>query len=196
MKKTIKLLNPAPTWTKNRSGFITLWHGCTANDAAKIKTGISLTAGSIYTDFGQGFYVTTLERQARQWAWNRYYGLPPAQQTGGPVILRFRVSRAALGKLQSLHFVLGDYNSEDYWSLVQHCRNGKTHHPDHPDPKKIFWYEMVSGPVAAFWQQRVAMVDADQVSFHTAAGINLLDTLIKSGNPTDFKEIKVTGKGS
>ncbi len=39
---------------------------------------------------------------------------------------------------------------------------------------------MVSGPVAAFWKQRVAMNDADQVSFHEG-GTYLLQALIDKG---------------
>lgn len=39
------------------------------------------------------------------------------------------------------------------------------------------WYELVSGPVAAFWEQRVAMEDSDQFSFH-GEGIRVLNALI------------------
>jgi hypothetical protein len=38
---------------------------------------------------------------------------------------------------------------------------GRIH--DHKRPPKG-WYQLVSGPVAAFWKQRVAMVEADQFS--------------------------------
>src|SRR5207253_3837631 len=32
-----------------------------------------LTAGRVDRDFGRGFYTTTLEKQARHWAWLRFY---------------------------------------------------------------------------------------------------------------------------
>jgi hypothetical protein len=38
----------------------------------------------------------------------------------------------------------------------------------------------LSGPVAAFWKQRVAMDDADQFSFHKG-GTYLMNELIKKG---------------
>jgi hypothetical protein len=108
-----------------------------------------------------------------------------------------------LDKLLSLHFVLGDYANEDYWSLVQHCRRSVPADPvggraavihDH---RRIpgGWYDFVSGPVAAFWGQRAAMNNADQVSFHTRAGVALLNALIKSGragNRNDYRWIPVT----
>jgi hypothetical protein len=97
--------------------------------------------------------------------------------------------------LLSLHFVLGDYGNEDYWSLVQHCRQSVPPDPttgkggvvnDHRRPPGG-WYDLVTGPVAAFWQQRVAMNDADQVSFHTKSGVTLLNRLIKSGDRDEYR---------
>jgi hypothetical protein len=83
--------------------------------------------------------------------------------------------------------VSGDYDNEDFWSLVQHCRQSKPKAPnDHKRPP-TGWYDLVMGPVAAFWDQRVAMVEADQVSFHTKAGIDILDDLIWSGKRRNYE---------
>ena len=41
---------------------------------------------------------------------------------------------------------------------------------------------MVSGPVAAFWQQRSAMLEADQYSFHTLRGVDVLNDLVVAGS--------------
>jgi hypothetical protein len=180
---------------------VILWHGCTGNDASKIVLGIDPSVGPPDRDFGQGFYTTSIERQARQWAWHRYYSLPPGDRGGGntPVIIRFRVARAALSELTSLHFVLGDYDNEDFWSLVQHCRqsapagagspavihNHKCN--QHVGPSRQGWYDIVSGPVAAFWIQRVAMMGSDQVSFHTTQAADLLNGLIRSGSRQAFR---------
>jgi hypothetical protein len=180
-----------------------LWHGCTAFDKDAIESnGIDPTIGRVNVDFGRGFYTTTLERQARQWAWNRFFEWQArnAKVRGNqPVVLRFRLRRYSvkprrsrlddgLDKLTSLHFVLGDYNNEDFWSLVQHCRQSiaedrargikEVVHDRRRAPTG--WYQMVSGPMAAFWEQRVAMNDADQVSFHET-GVNVLNALIEQG---------------
>ena len=131
------LLNPAPPWAPDRSDFVILWHGCTALEKNLIELhDVDSSAGRVNTDFGRGFYTTTLERQARQWAWDRFYDWKaknPLATANQPVVLRFRVRRFGtmprssdlddgLDQLKSPHFVLGDYDSEDYWSLVQHCR--------------------------------------------------------------------------
>ena len=174
------LLDPAPPWAPDRSDHIVLWHGCTAASARNIdRNGIDLKLGKCDVDFGQGFYTTTVKGQARQWAWIRYYDLSPAQQLGDqPAVVRFKVERGALGRLASLSFVLGDYGNLDFWSLVQHCRQSLPHGPPNDHRRPVHdWYDVVFGPVAAFWKQRVAMQGADQVSFHTQAGVELLDDL-------------------
>jgi hypothetical protein len=93
-----------------------------------------------------------------------------------------------LDKLISLQFVLGDYHHEDYWSLVQYCRQSvpgdaakgiKEVVNDHRRPPSG-WYQMVSGPVAAFWDQRAAMDDADQFSFHDD-GAAILNAIVDEG---------------
>lgn len=197
------ILDPAPAWQPDVSDYVILWHGCTADDKNKIEAkGIDPTIGRVNVDFGRGFYTTSLERQARQWAWDRYYDWQsknPGKTGNQPVVLRFRVRRYGvqprtsdlddgLDKLLSLQFVLGDYGAEDYWSLVQHCRQSVPADPSkgiievvhHHERPQTDWYQMVSGPVAAFWQQRVAMDDADQFSFH-ADGVNLLNALMTQG---------------
>lgn len=191
MGKTRKgsLLDPAPPWEPDRCEHVILWHGCTARDRDRIEgTGIDLAQCRVDTDFGRGFYTTTIRRQAEQWAWDRLRQGRPAWRRGNQaVVLRFRVSRARLGRLRSLQFVLGDFHNEDFWSLVQHCRRsvpavqGRSEviH-DHRCPR-FGWYDVVTGPVAAFWRQRVAMADADQVSFHTPKAVQILNALVSRG---------------
>lgn len=191
------ILNAAPPWQSPRSEYVVLWHGCTAIDKAGMeKHGISLATCAVDTDFGRGFYTTTVERQARHWAWRRFYDWQkenPRETGNQAVVLRFRMRRHSPNKkkvasfehgideLLLLSFVLGDYANEDYWSLVQHCRQSTpTAIHDHRRPPK-HWYDVVSGPVSAFWSQRVAMADTDQMSFHTKAGIRILDGLIQEG---------------
>jgi len=105
-----------------------------------------------------------------------------------PVVLKFRLKLADMAPLESLQFVLGDYDDERFWSLVQYCRQSirgtpRTHlHPTRTDG----WYDIVTGPVADFWRQRSTMRQADQVSFHTTGAVDLLNDLIRHGGPNDF----------
>jgi hypothetical protein len=192
----MKILNPAPLWGPPRSDHVVLWHGCTAFDKDVIeKNGIDLKYCAADTDFGRGFYTTTLERQSRQWAWNRFFRWQkdnPRVKGNYPVVLRFRVRRYSasnissdldrgLADLESLAFVIGDYNNDDFWSLVQHCRRSTPANIHDHKKAPSGWYELVSGPVAAFWDQRVAMDDADQLSLHMKRSIDILNALINQG---------------
>lgn len=197
------ILHPAPPWILPRNRYIDLWHGCTTEDKNEIEhLGVDPLKGRPNTDFRRGFYTTTLERQARHWAWARYYDPIFARKTAvQPVVLCFTLDRHELAKLETLCFLLGDYAYEDFWSLVQHCRQS-TPLTD-PPPRTIYdhlgpvsesgeWYDIVCGPVAAFWDQRSAMNDADQISFHTRKAAKLLTDLINSGNPAQYKWKVVT----
>src|SRR5581483_8866529 len=165
-----ELLSPAPEWVGGRTEFVVLWHGCTALDKDAIEAGgIDLARCAVNTDFGRGFYTTTLERQAREWAWERRRSWGRGRGRGRanpPVVLRFRVRRYTrtprqsalddgLDRLASLHFVRGDFEAEEYWSLVQHCRRSTPARPasgraavvhDHRRPP-TWWYQLVTGPV-------------------------------------------------
>src|SRR5271154_5652424 len=98
MGKQMPILNPAPLWQGDRSDYIELWHGCTTPDKDAMESfGVVVTTGRVDADFGRGFYTTTLERQARHWAWLRFYDPAFVRMTGlQPVALRFRVDRHKL----------------------------------------------------------------------------------------------------
>jgi hypothetical protein len=113
------------------------------------------------TDFGQGFYVTTWEHQARQWANNR------ARKTlltaaARAVVLSFSISRDRLAELESLVFVRP---TDDYWDLISDCRLGFPAH-QRTHPRRNPAYDVVYGPVS-LWEQRLVIYNADQISFHT-----------------------------
>jgi Protein of unknown function (DUF3990) len=194
------IYDSSPSWLSGVSDSITLYHGCTDFDRLAIESGridpkrgnlhVDVRLGRINTDFGRGFYTTTVERQARQWAWQRYYDPKFKRKTGNsPTVLVFKVQRSELAKLKSLCFALAGYNSSNgYWSLVQHCRQSDPNLTppliqDHDGPVSDGanrWFDICYGVVSAFWRQQVAMLDADQVSFHTDAAASILDSLIKS----------------
>ncbi len=193
-------------WRPDRSDYVILWHGCTSFDKDDMEAnGIDLARCRVDTDFGRGYYTTTRKRQAEKWAWSRYYDwrADPAnlgRGGNGPVVMRFKVRRYGeasgvgplndgLDSLWPLFFVLGDFDSEDYWSLVQHCRQSVPADPGKKRPARINdhkrppggWYDVVAGPVAARWRQRAVLPWADQVSFHTPTGLALLNALIDAG---------------
>lgn len=195
------ILDPAPPWSLERSAYVILWHGCLESDRANIEAnGIDPTLGRVDADFGRGFYTTTVERQAKQWAWQRFllWKDDPAnvRLRNYPVVLRFRVPRyghkgriQGLDRLLSLHFVLGRNDNEDYWSFVQHCRQSTREGIRNHGRPATGWYDIVAGPVSAFWQQRVTMEGADQMSFHTSAATAILNKLIKNsrkGETNDY----------
>jgi Protein of unknown function (DUF3990) len=160
-----------PPWTNQD---LWLYHGTLLHHAKDILKGVDLARSKPRTDFGRGFYTTTLKRQARAWAWTLSLRSPGTV----PAIIQFTVDRNLLSRLDTLWFVRGNFDAADFWSLVHHCRGtGGPHRRGLLDRyrKPIEWYVVVVGPVAAFWQQRAAILDADQASFHTKKAAKLLN---------------------
>lgn len=163
---------PPRRWTNQD---IILYHGTVAPSATTIvATGVACRVGRTHTDFGPGFYTTTLRRQALMWALQTaaLQGLPPA-------IVKLVIPREELAKLDALAFVRGDFNAGDFWSLVHHCRSGATDHR-RPASATHRYYDVVYGPVAAFWGQRATIYGADQVSFHTKRADAVLKRAVRS----------------
>jgi hypothetical protein len=156
-----------PPWTNQT---LLLYHGTIQRNITSVLATINVDRARSTTDFGRGFYTTTIERQARSWAWEL------SKRTRGaghlPAVIRFDVNRDDLAQLECLWFARGNVDAEDFWSLVFHCRSGR---PGHARATNGGWYDVVIGPVAASWRQRLAVFDADQVSFHTARAARLLD---------------------
>lgn len=106
------------------------------------------------------------------WAWQAaQVAMAGGNLSARGCVLAYRLDRDLAASLESLSFVRGDRDAEDFWSLVFHCRQGLA---GHRRSGANSFYDLVSGPVAAFWQQRVAMADADQISIHTPAAALLL----------------------
>jgi hypothetical protein len=125
-------------------------------------------------DFGAGFYTTTLLRQAEAWAYVKVAEAAATHQPANPGVVEFTVSRDSLAALDAIWFVRGDFDANDFWSLVFHCRSGQSAH-GRPTSIKNGWYDVVVGPVAAFWRQRVTLQGYDQVSFHTDDAVKVLN---------------------
>lgn len=163
-----------------------------------LKTGISHTAGRPDVDFGLGFYMTTLLRQAEDWAYLKHKGHSLFNRgllDYQSVVLWMSVPRSELSKLDSMCFARGDYHAEGFWSFVQHCRSSTratvskaaiVHHHARDNSSNATWYDLVCGPVAAFWQQRSAMLDTDQYSFHSQRAVDVLNDIIRRGGGVDY----------
>lgn len=180
------------------STHLELWHGCLASDARSIgANGIDLSVCRPNTDFGRGFYLTTNRSQAERWATRRLGDLfPSRRRTESAVILRFRVPREELTRLDSLIFVRGDADHAEYWSFVLRFRQGgsnsiRTHlHPKRTAPND--WYDLVCGPVAMSYRpdHLLALRNSDQFSFHTPVAIAILNDVIVQGAP-NFEAVQL-----
>lgn len=160
------LLFPPASWANQP---VRLYHGTLHVHARNILAGgVQVTLGRRNTDFGRGFYTTTVARQAQSWAHQA------ARRTAGALaaVVGFDVDRDALASLQALSFVRGSFDADDFWSFVAHCRSGAG---DHARGGRDGWYDVVAGPVASSWRQRLLHADVDQISFHTSAAAKLLD---------------------
>lgn len=161
---------PPPPWTNQD---LVLYHGTIDTHAASLVAGVSLAHCTARTDFGKGFYTTTLLRQAQSWAWLLAQRRPGAK----PVVIKFTLSRNALSGLQAVWFVRGDFNATDFWSLVCYCHTGSPPHArTSPMPAE---YDLVVGPVSASWRQRLALSGVDQISFHTSGAVSVLNKGLK-----------------
>lgn len=154
-----------PQWTNPA---IVLYHGTLASSAtAIVGGGVDISRGNPNTDFGRGFYTTTLLSQAEEWA--ETVGV----SEGKPhAIVMLTLDRLALRSLRTLGFVRGALDATDYWSFVAHCR-GKHQN----SPRTHQHYDVVYGPVARSWRGRgnsEVFPDYDQISFHSSAAQKIL----------------------
>jgi hypothetical protein len=160
---------PPPVWANQD---IALYHGTLDIYVASIRGGITVGLGRPHTDFGQGFYTTTVEVQARSWAWQMQLRNQLAHPGCRAAVVRFDVPRDDLAMLETMGFVRGAFNADDFWSLVCHCRTGMAAHGRLAPPG---WYDGVIGPVAASWRRRIAFADMDQISFHSPRAAAVLN---------------------
>jgi hypothetical protein len=181
-------------WT---NGPLTLFHGTTTDalglpwpcSPTQIDSAVRgfkpvVTFSSRAVDFSQGFYTTTLQDQARQWANEGVRRLAARKPLvpAGAVVFEYVVSRNDLALADALVFVAP---SNDYFNFVRHCRRfpGALRHdrirpPAVSTPSKNH-YDVVYGPVSLGFQ-RLVIHGADQVSFHDQRFIDrvLLNPLV------------------
>ncbi len=166
MTQRISILGTESTWVNPE---LVLYHGTANHFQESILESVDVAFGLRKTDFGRGFYMTTSLAQSRAWAWQTSQKNPGSL----PAVIMFSVDRDSIAKLETLCFVRGSQDSEDYWNLVHSCRSLGSHHGR---TRKRGWYDVVIGPVARDWRQRDAFPDADQISFHTSRSATLLNS--------------------
>jgi hypothetical protein len=136
-----------------------------------------LRYGARGTDFGPGFYTTTIKRQAHRWAIRVAEEQREASLLHEAAVVEILLSRDEVAGLQFLAFVDKDARAEQFWSFVHYCRKGAMDHGrELPGAARRGYYDVVFGPVAASWRRSIAMARADQVSFHTEEALRLLNT--------------------
>jgi hypothetical protein len=153
-----------PKWNNPN---IKLFHGTVEGAAAAMQSnGIDPSLGRPNTDFGRGFYTTTWLSQAQEWA-----GQKAVTVGKQPAVVKLTLDRLALRSLRSLAFVRGSLDAEDFWSFVEHCRNG-----DGDAPVTHEYYDVVYGPVAVRWgpDEYEIHPEMDQISFHGTSARELL----------------------
>jgi hypothetical protein len=145
--------------------FTTFYHGTTAEYAQSIRTnGIDLSKGSTFSDFGQGFYMTTSKDEALLSA-SRRYGLNNLDA------VEFQVPNSQLNELSSLNFPTAD---ADWAKFVG------TQRLEQPSLELLHGgepYDMVTGPLfrkftssgeVLPWENRLP-----QTSIHTEKAVDL-----------------------
>ena len=177
------------SWT---NGPLVLYHGTTDDAASAISKPSRDRPHSIdfdfckpLKDFGKGFYLTTVLRQAESWADMKFRRHQKPKRAACSTVLRFEVDRNQLAPLLSLCFVT-DSSNPDYWDFVNYCRKGASTHLLQSNRN----YDVVFGPVSLA-RQLFVIKDADQVSFHTEASLKILSAPIlhSQGTPTYKMEV-------
>ena len=162
-----------PLW---RNKDLVVYHGTDNQSVPNPGTmTINLARCRPLTDFGQGFYCTTSLHQAEQWANTRVHRTRAARRPAPiAIVLAFQLSRDWLASLETLAFVRP---INDFWDLVEDCRNG---FPPHQRPTPFgACYDIVFGPVT-LWPQRLVIQDCDQISFHTQRAVRGLSPTFHS----------------
>ena len=158
------------SWTNQD---IELFHGTIVQYAQDVvESGVDVSRSRPDCDFGRGFYCTTSLKQAKEWAL-----LKAARRSGPPSVVGITVPRQEIAALRFLAFVRGERDAMDFWSLVQFFRGGNAISAGIAI-SSMFPYDVVFGPVA-LWRSQQPMPRADQVSFHTPAAQQLLNSLAK-----------------
>lgn len=150
----------------------TFYHGTDSLSATSIRLyGIDTSNFRRKSDFGAGFYVTTVVHQAEQWANRR------CRKRAGTTaeVLKYELERSSIETLRHLAFVVDD---NDYYDFIAYCRSGAANH----GPNRPSQYEVVLGPVS-LWPQKLVLASCDQLLFSNPNGLKGFDKPVRSLSP-------------
>ncbi|HEU4962616.1 MAG TPA: DUF3990 domain-containing protein [Bacilli bacterium] len=121
--------------------FSICYHGTLRTHAESIMSRVNVKAGRLFTDFGQGFYLTTNYEQAKRWAVAkaRYRSHADGRADEAPVVVKIRLDTISLHQLSGCTFEVPN----DRWAeFVYNCRK-------HGKANTLFHnYDFVCGPLA------------------------------------------------
>jgi hypothetical protein len=144
------------------NGPIVVYHGTDNLAANSIRSaGLLTNYFNPNTDFGVGFYVTTVLHQAEQWANQK------CRRTSGALnaeVLEYQIPRHVVETLRHLTFVTA---TADYYDLVAFCRGGGSNRGPGSTP-----YDVVYGPVS-LWPQTLALANCDQILLSNPPSLGL-----------------------
>ena len=157
---------------KPPNSIITLYHGTTATAAQMLidTQKIDLKRGSIFADFGQGFYMTSSLPQAIERATTRH--------RSEAAVIEASIDLQRFSRLRTRAFAMAwpdDHNG--YWTLVHWCRKGKKAHKSTPTAVK---FDVIIGPVSARRTEPPTTHEAmDQVCFLTKSATDCINGALK-----------------
>lgn len=150
-----------PIWMGDE---VVLWHGTTLSAALQLaEEGPNLALSRQALDFGRGFYVTTREHRAVDWAWRQ-----AENKHEPPAILRWAIAVDDFRKWPMMAFADAGHSADLFWEFVRFNRTKKRHH------RPNGWFDVVMGPASSNFRGRIAYGDLDQLSVHTDDGIACL----------------------
>ncbi len=148
------------------SGYIYFFHGTAQANAKDIATnGINLSKGTGNADFGGGFYITTNEFQAEEWAWKNF-------EFGIPTVVEYKVPAVDLAPGMLCGHVFSSAGSS--WQAF--VRAMRTNQPSTGGAG----YDFVEGPLLLNPRQYVAgaapIWGGQQDSIHNAAAVKIFNS--------------------
>jgi len=150
----------------NSSGDITFYHATSEAFAKDIaNNGINLSKGSGNTDFGGGFYITTNEYQAEEWAWKNF-------ASGVPTLVEYSIPAVDLAPGMLCGHVFSSANSS-WQSFVLAMRTNQ------PSPGGA-GYAFVEGPLLLnpneFKAGAAPLWGGQQDSIHTLPAVSIFNS--------------------
>jgi hypothetical protein len=161
------------------NGPVVVYHGTDNLSATRIRSsGILPAYFKSATDFGAGFYVTTVLHQAKQWANQKCRRTSGTQNAE---VLEYQLPRNTIETLRHLSFIT---DSGDYYDFVAYCRGAA---PNHGPVPRAAAYDVVYGLVS-LWPQLLVLANCDQILFSDPSKVTEFATPSQSIRPPNLNK--------